>query len=106
MKVLCVQRETCTLLEAQQVKCAWGFTAAGDVPSPLCSLLNGKASHLPVAFASGWHHLLDYGGCHLSSLSLTVKDSPARGGFGMVKKQLAGLAGFLKWESPFLFFSF
>lgn len=53
-----------------------GFTAVSDVPSSLCSVLSRKALHLPVAFAPGQHHLLDYGGCHLSSLSLTVKDSP------------------------------
>jgi len=53
-----------------------GFTAVSDVPASLCGVLSGKAPHLPVAFAPGQHHLLDYGGCHLSSLSLTVKDSP------------------------------
>lgn len=53
-----------------------GFTAVSDVPSSLCSVLSGKAPHLPVAFAPGQHHLLDYGDCHLSSPSLTVKDSP------------------------------
>lgn len=53
-----------------------GFTAVSDVPSSLCSVLSGQAPHLPVTFAPGQHHLLDYGGCHLSSLSLTVKDSP------------------------------
>lgn len=41
-----------------------------------CGVLSGKAPHLPVTFAPGQQHLLDYGGCHLSSLSLTVKDSP------------------------------
>lgn len=53
-----------------------GFTAVSDVPSSLCGALSGKAPHLPAAFAPGQHHLLDYGSCHLSSLSLTVKDSP------------------------------
>lgn len=52
-----------------------GFIAVSDVPSSLCGL-SGKAPHLPVTFAPGQQHLLDYGGCHLSSLSLTVKDSP------------------------------
>lgn len=47
-----------------------------DVPSSLRGVLSRKAPHLPAAFAPGQHHLLDYGGCHLSSLSLTVKDSP------------------------------
>lgn len=54
-----------------------GFTAVSDVPSSLHSVHSGKAPHLPVTFAPGQQHLLDYGGCHLSSLSLTVKDSPA-----------------------------
>lgn len=54
-----------------------GFTAVSDVISSLCGVLSGKAPHLPVTFAPGQQHLLDYGGCHLSSLSLTVKDSPA-----------------------------
>lgn len=52
------------------------FAAVSDVPSSLCGVLSGKAPHLSVTFASGQQHLLDYGGCHLSSLSLTVKDSP------------------------------
>lgn len=78
-----------------------GFTAVSDVPSPLRGVLSRKAPHLPAALATGQHHLLDYGGCHLSSLSLTVKDSPVApdkvtGGLAVVEKQLAGLAGFFK----------
>lgn len=53
-----------------------GFTAVSDVPSSLRSVLSRKAPHLPMAFAPGQHHLLDYGDCHLSSLSPTAKDSP------------------------------
>lgn len=53
-----------------------GFAGVSDVPSSLHGVLSGKAPHLPAAFTPGQHHLLDYGGCHLSSLSLTVKDSP------------------------------
>lgn len=83
-----------------------GFSAMNDVPSSLRSVLSGKAPHLPAAFTPGQHHLPDYGGCHLSSLSLTVKDSPVlltkqREDWLWWRNSLQGWQAFFKWESDF-----
>lgn len=57
-------------------------------------MLGRKAPWLS-GFASGQHRWLGYGGCHLSSPSVTEKGGPDRatGALGMAEKQLAGLVG-------------
>lgn len=81
VKAMPVDRETLFLFLRRSYSTAWSRAAAGwmqfmAVSDAPCALHSAGWLCSPLAFAPGQHRLLDYGGCHFSSLSLAVRGSP------------------------------